>query len=57
MKHTADPTHENYTRLPGAYRRRKSTEDCAPNRNFQIADAGTHADGTPLLAIYVSEAA
>ena len=23
----------------------------------QIADAGNHADGTPLLAIYVSEAA
>ena len=26
-----------------------------PHRNYQIEDAGTHADGTPLLAIYVSD--
>lgn len=30
---------------------------CEPNRNYQIEDAGTHADGTPLLAIYVAEPA
>ena len=30
---------------------------CEPNRNYQIEDAGAHADGTPLLAIYVAEPA
>ena len=57
MNMTADLSLENYRRLPGLYRRWELTEVCEPNRNYQIEDAGTHADGTPLLAIYVSEAA
>jgi hypothetical protein len=57
--------HEPHCRLvargfqaaPGLYRRWELTEVCEPNRNYQIEDAGTHADGTPLLAIYVRDAA
>ena len=47
----------NFRRLPGLYRRWELTEVCEPNRNYQIEDAGAHADGTPLLAIYVAEPA
>jgi len=42
-------------RLPGLYRRWELTEVFEPNRNYQIEDAGAHADGTPLLAVYVSD--
>ncbi|MDN2584055.1 hypothetical protein [Aquibium sp. ELW1220] len=55
MNRTADLSLENFRRLPGLYRRWELTEVCEPNRNYQIEDAGTHADGTPLLAIYVSD--
>ena len=57
MNSTADLSLEDYRRLPGLYRRWELTEVCEPNRNYQIEDAGTHADGTPLLAIYVAEPA
>ncbi|MEL6577529.1 MAG: hypothetical protein AAFQ81_16735 [Pseudomonadota bacterium] len=55
MNRTADLSLEDFRRLPGLYRRWELTEVCEPNRNYQIEDAGTHADGTPLLAIYVAE--
>jgi len=54
MNRTAALSLEDFRRLPGLYRRWELTEVCEPNRNYQIEDAGTHADGTPLLAIYVS---
>ena len=57
MNSTADLSLENYRRLPGLFRRWELTEVCEPNRNYQIEDAGAHADGTPLLAIYFSEPA
>lgn len=53
----ADPLPEDLKRIPGLYRRWELSEVCEPNRNYQIEDAGAHADGTPLLAIYVSEPA
>jgi hypothetical protein len=55
MNRTADVSLENFKRLPGLYRRWELTEVCEPNRHYQIEDAGTHDDGTPLLAIYVSD--
>ena len=55
MKHDADLPLEDLKRLPGLYRRWELTEVFEPHRNYQIEDAGTHADGTPLLAIYVSD--
>ncbi len=53
MNCTADLSLEDFRRLPGLYRRWELTEVCVANRNYQIEDAGAHADGTPLLAIYV----
>jgi len=46
---------EDFRRLPGLYRRWELTEVCEPNRSYQIEDAGAHADGTPLVAIYVAD--
>jgi len=57
MNRTADPSLEDFRRLPGLYRRWELTEICEPNRTYQIEDAGAHADGMPLLAIYVAEPA
>lgn len=54
MSHTADLSLADFRRLPGLYRRWELTEVCEPSRNYQIEDAGTHADGTPLLAIFRS---
>lgn len=54
MKQTDELSLADFRRLPGLYRRWELTEICEPNRNYQIEDAGTHTDGTPLLAIYVS---
>ena len=55
MKHNSDLPLEDLKRLPGLYRRWELTEVFEQHRNYQIEDAGTHADGTPLLAIYVSD--
>lgn len=46
---------EDFVRLPGLYRRWELTEVCETDRHYRIEDAGAHADGTPLLAIYVSD--
>lgn len=54
MNRTADLSLEDFNRLPGLYRRWELTEICEANCNYHIEDAGTHSDGTPLLAIYVS---
>lgn len=54
MNTTVDPAVEDFKRIPGLFRRWELTEVCEANRNYQIEDAGTHADGTPLLALYVS---
>jgi hypothetical protein len=55
MVSTADLSPDDLRRLPGLYRRWELTEVFEAHRNYQIEDAGTHADGTPLLAIYVSD--
>lgn len=52
MNRTADLSLEDFRRLPGLYRRWELTEVCEPNRNYQIEDAGAHADGTPLLDLH-----
>lgn len=51
---TPDHVPEDLKRLPGLYRRWELTEVLEPDRNYQIEDAGTHADGTPLLAVYAT---
>jgi hypothetical protein len=45
---------DDLKRLPGLYRRWELNEVLEPHRNYQIEDAGTHADGTPLLALYAT---
>ena len=55
MSSTAEPPTEVLRRLPGLYRRWELIEVFEPHRNYQIEDAGAHVDGTPLLAIYVSD--
>ena len=55
MSHTTAIPTEPLKRIPGLYRRWELTEVFEAHRNYQIEDAGTHADGTPLLAIFVSD--
>ena len=55
MNSIADLSPEDLTRIPGLYRRWELTEVFEPHRNYQIEEAGTHADGTPLLAIFVGD--
>jgi hypothetical protein len=55
MIRTADTSPGDLKRIPGLFRRWELTEVFEPHRNYQIEEAGAHADGTPLLAIYVSE--
>jgi len=54
MKQDANLPLENLQRLPGLYRRWELSEVFAPNHNYHLEEAGDHADGTPLLAVYVN---
>ena len=51
---TVLPT-EPLKRIPGLYRRWELPEIVEVQRRYHIEEAGTHADGTPLLAVYSSE--
>lgn len=51
---TPDHMPVDLKRLPGLYRRWELNEVLEPDRNYQIEDAGSHADGTPLLALYAT---
>ncbi|MBB6190849.1 hypothetical protein FHS51_001069 [Sphingobium wenxiniae] len=46
---------ESLKRIPGLYRRWELPEIFEAQRRYHIEEAGTHADGTPLLAVYSSE--
>ena len=50
---TAIPT-EPLKRIPGLYRRWELPEIFKVQCRYHIEEAGTHADGTPLLAVYSS---
>lgn len=41
-------------RIPGLYRRWELPQVLTNHLAFRIEDAGTHEDGTPLLAIYAA---
>ena len=45
---------ETLKRIPGLFRRWELTGVLEPQGHYRIEDAGTHADGTPLLAVYTS---
>ena len=55
MNSIADLSPTDLKRIPGLYRRWELTEVFEAHRNYQIEDAGTHADGTPLLAIFIGD--
>ena len=46
---------ETLKRIPGLFRRWELNEVLEPQGRYRIEDAGTHADGTPLLAVYTSD--
>ena len=41
-------------RIPGLYRRWELPELLKSHRAYRVEDAGTHEDGTPLLAVYAA---
>lgn len=52
MTNTNDISSEDLRRIPGLFRRWELPEVLAAYRCYRIEDAGAHADGTPLLALY-----
>lgn len=41
-------------RVPGLYRRWEFSDVLETRRTYRLEDAGAHADGTPLVAIYTN---
>jgi hypothetical protein len=54
MISSTDDPDEALKRIPGLYRRWELPEILEPQRKYHIEEAGEHADGTPLLAVYAS---
>ena len=54
MISNADDPRDALKRIPGLYRRWELPEILEPHRKYHIEEAGEHADGTPLLAVYAS---
>lgn len=54
MNSTASASPDDLERLPGLYRRWELPDVLEPHRQYLIEEAGTHADGTPLYAIYAA---
>lgn len=55
MKNDVDLPLEDLKRLPGLYRRWELADALEPHKKYQIEDAGHHADGSPLFAVYVCD--
>ena len=55
MSNTTAILTEPLKRIPGLFRRWELPEIFEVQRRYHIEEAGTHADGTPLLAVYSSE--
>lgn len=47
---------EDLARMPGLYRRWEFSDVLETRRTYRLEDAGAHADGTPLVAIYTDPA-
>jgi hypothetical protein len=54
MQETQPVPIEEMVRIPGLYRRWELSELLKHHRAYRVEDAGSHADGTPLLAIYAA---
>jgi hypothetical protein len=55
MTDPSDIPSEDLKRIPGLFRRWELPEIFEANRDYHIEDAGVHADGTPLIALYAFE--
>jgi hypothetical protein len=44
-------------RMPGLFRRWEFSDVLETRRTYRLEEAGAHADGTPLVAIYTSTVA
>jgi RNA polymerase sigma-70 factor (ECF subfamily) len=47
---------EDLARMPGLYRRWEFSDVLETRRTYRLEEAGAHADGTPLVAIYTNPA-
>lgn len=45
---------DHLRRIPGLFRKWELPDIFETRRNYQIEEAGEHADGTPLFALFVS---
>lgn len=57
MSDSTDCSSEDLQRVPGLFRRWELPEVLEAERRYHIEDAGTHADGTPLVAVYANDIA
>lgn len=55
MNPLTEPPSGEPRRLPGFYRRWELAEVLEQHGNCQVEDAGAHADGTPLVAVFFTE--
>ena len=54
MSRPNDSSTEQLRRIPGLFRKWELPDVFEAQRNYQIEEAGEHADGTPLFALFVS---
>ena len=55
MTNPENTTTEDLKRIPGLFRRWELPEIFEVNHDYHVEDAGMHADGTPLFALYTRE--
>lgn len=55
MTNPANTLSEDLKRIPGLFRRWELPGIFEANRDYHVEDAGMHADGTPLVALYTRE--
>jgi hypothetical protein len=55
MTDSADTPSGDLKRIPGLFRRWELPEIFEASRDYHIEDAGVHADGTPLVALFACE--
>lgn len=55
MNSNANLSLEDFRRLPGLFRRWELIEILRPGVHYQLEDAGSMQDGTPLIAVFVSD--
>ena len=54
MTRPAAALSEDLRRVPGLFRRWELPDVFEPHRQYLLEEAGAHADGTPLYAIYAT---